>query len=66
MAKTAHVMAIYKLNEAEYIQVSIPVINSYPDVLAEAKRHAVEGVKELLTYSIAVANAADAQETDDE
>lgn len=63
MAKTGHVVAFYRMNELEAIQITIPVISSYPDALNQARIEATAGVKELLTYAIAVANA---QEADDE
>ncbi len=48
MTHRAKVVATYRLNEHELVQVATSVTASFPDAVAEAKATAIAGVREIL------------------
>jgi hypothetical protein len=54
MAKHHHIIATYRLNAEEMLQVSIPIINSYPDSLNQAKIEAVDAIMRMHANAVAL------------
>ena len=48
MAKRNRIVATYRINEAEFIQVTIDAASAYPDALAECKATARGLVRDIL------------------
>ncbi len=48
MSHRATVVAVYKINDAELVHVSVTVGASYPDAVSEAKATAVAGLTDIL------------------
>lgn len=54
MAKHQSVVATYRLNAEEMLQVAIPILNSYPDSLNQAKTEAVDAIMRMHANAVAL------------
>lgn len=56
--------ATYRLNECEMIQMAVEYANSYPQAMHEAKRVALDGIKEMLKDAESLARALEPEPTE--
>jgi hypothetical protein len=60
MSKRTKIVGTYKMNEDEFIQVSVVIDSNYPDAVAEAKATMLTGTRDMLADVIRQTRPEDA------